>query len=287
MSFPGAKENISSASGVDLRFARNNPTFLSNQSGTFTFNPTETGLLGVNSGSPIASFLLGSVDSASATFYSTTVIDAHTSSYAAFVGDTWRVTPKLAITPGLRWEVAPPPDDANNHFSWFDPTKPNPGPATLPGAIEFASGKERYPGRRLVWRHRATHRSRLFLDTEHGCPVGLWDFLRSRQHAWVRWRNYSRRIQHVRSFGSSLGGLQPAFNLSDGLPQTFPQPPQLISTFDNGANTPIYRPKDANRLPYAQQWNLTVEHQFTTRDYVSLSYLGTKGHSPAISSSSD
>jgi hypothetical protein len=74
-----------------------------------------------------------------------------------------------------------------------------------------------------------------------------------------------------------LGGMQPAFILSNGLPQTFPVPPQLTPTFDNGGNTPIYRPRGANRLPYAQQWNLTVEHEFTGSDYVSASYVGTKG----------
>jgi hypothetical protein len=265
------------STGVDLRFARNSPTFLTNQSGQFTFNPTETGLLGVNSGSPIASFLLGLVDSASATFYSTTVIDAHTSSYAAFVGDTWHVTPKLVITPGIRWEAAPPPYDANNHFSWFDPNKSNPGAGNLSGAIEFASGKVRYPedvwyggiapriGLAYSWGSNTVIRSGygIFYDLANmpGYDGGITQ---------DGYNTYA-------AFGSSLGGLEPAFNLADGLPQTFPHPPQLISTFDNGANTPIYRPKDANRLPYAQQWNFTVEHQFTPRDYVSLSYLGTKG----------
>jgi len=75
----------------------------------------------------------------------------------------------------------------------------------------------------------------------------------------------------------SLGGLQPAFILSDGLPQTFPVPPQLIPTFDNGLNTPVYRPRDANRLPYSQQWNLTIEREFTSQDYVAVSYVGNKG----------
>ena len=78
-------------------------------------------------------------------------------------------------------------------------------------------------------------------------------------------------------FGSSQGGTQAAFVLSNGLPSNHPVPPNLVSTFDNGGNTPVYRPRSANRLPYGQQWNLTVEHEFTGRDYVSASYVGTKG----------
>ena len=79
------------------------------------------------------------------------------------------------------------------------------------------------------------------------------------------------------SFSSSNNGQQAAFILSDGFPSNHPVPPNLVSTFDNGGNTPNYRPRKANRLPYTQQWNLTVEHQFTDRDYVSASYVGTKG----------
>src|SRR5258707_15119885 len=78
-------------------------------------------------------------------------------------------------------------------------------------------------------------------------------------------------------FNSSNNGTQAAFILSDGFPSNHPVPPNLVSTFDNGGNTPNYRPRKANRLPYTQQWNLTVEHQFTGRDYVSASYVGTKG----------
>jgi len=79
------------------------------------------------------------------------------------------------------------------------------------------------------------------------------------------------------SFSSSQGGTQAAFLLSNGFPSNHPVPPNLVPTFSNGGNTPNYRPRTANRLPYTQQWNLTVEHQFTDRDYVSASYVGTKG----------
>ena len=39
----------------------------------------------------------------------------------------------------------------------------------------------------------------------------------------------------------------------------------------------MYRPFDANRLPYSQQWNLTVEHQFTNNFYINVAYVGNKG----------
>jgi len=45
----------------------------------------------------------------------------------------------------------------------------------------------------------------------------------------------------------------------------------------NGTSVGIYRPLDANRLPYAQQWNLTIEHQLTPSLAVTAAYVGNKG----------
>jgi hypothetical protein len=79
------------------------------------------------------------------------------------------------------------------------------------------------------------------------------------------------------TFSSTIGGLAPAFLLGDGLPQNFQRPPFLDPSFDNGQGGPIYRPFEANRLPYSQQWNLTVEHEFRRNFMVSAGYVANKG----------
>src|SRR5205823_10602490 len=71
-------------------------------------------------------------------------------------------------------------------------------------------------------------------------------------------------------------GLTPAFILSQGFPQNFPQPPFVDSGARNGQDL-TYRPFDANRLSYSQQWNLSVERQFTSDFYVGLAYVANKG----------
>jgi hypothetical protein len=78
------------------------------------------------------------------------------------------------------------------------------------------------------------------------------------------------------SFASTLGGLEPAFVLSSGFPQNFTRPPSIDSAFRNGQDL-TYRPFDANRLSYSQQWNLTIEHQITDSFHVSAAYVGNKG----------
>ena len=79
------------------------------------------------------------------------------------------------------------------------------------------------------------------------------------------------------TFNSTLGGIQPAFLLQDGLPQNFTPPPFIDSSFLNGQNAPNYRPVDANRRPYTQQWNFTIERQVGKNVRVTAAYIGNKG----------
>src|SRR5579872_741960 len=41
--------------------------------------------------------------------------------HAAFFQDTWRITPRLTLTPGIRWEYIGSPHSAVNHLGIFDP----------------------------------------------------------------------------------------------------------------------------------------------------------------------
>lgn len=270
------------AFGGEIRIAQNSAIFLGGQSGSFGFARGETGLPNVVSGSPIASFLLEQVDSASTNFYTSTNIDARTKGFSLFAGDTWRVTPKLTISPGIHWEVDPPPLDARDHFSYFDPNLPNPGAGNLPGAIAFAGHGAGRSGRRFpedTWYGGFAPRIGLAyaLTAKTVVRSGYGIFYdNANMPGWsggISQDGYNATAV----FGSSQGGTQAAFVLSNGLPSNHPVPPNLVPTFDNGGNAAVYRPRTANRLPYGQQWNLTVEHEFTGRDYVSASYVGTKG----------
>jgi hypothetical protein len=267
--------------GGEMRLAQNSAIFLGGQSGNFTFARGETSLNQVG-GSPIASFLLEQVDSAQTTFYNTTKIDARTNGFMMFVGDTWRVTPKLTVSAGLHYEIDPPPLEAHDHFSYFDPNLPNPGAGNRPGAVAFAGSGPGRSGRRFpedTWYGGIAPRIgmayALTAKTVIRSGYGMF-YDNANMPGWAS--GISQDGYNANAvFNSSQGGTQAAFILSNGFPSNHPVPPNLVPTFDNGGNTPNYRSRTANRLPYTQQWNLTVEHQFTDRDYVSASYVGTKG----------
>ena len=275
---PAVKGRHTITVGGEYRNLGNDFYNLSNESGVFGFARDETGLLGLNSGSPIASFLLEQVDTGTAAFRATTQVQGRFSTLAFYANDTWKTTPKLTLSGGLRWEVDLPESEANNHFSYLGPNTPNAGAGGLAGAILFA-GKTgpRHPehtwykgfGPRLSFAYAVDQKTvfrggyGIYFDMEvmPGADSGITQ------------DGYNT----TPVFGSSLGGLQAAFVLGNGFPQNFTPPPQLVATIDNGQNPAIYRPVNANRLPYAQQWNLTVAREIGNNSYVNASYVGSKG----------
>lgn len=266
--------------GGDLRFSKNAWRNLTGQSGTFGFQPSETASSTLTGGSPIASFLLEQVDSATATYYSQTLIDSRQKAFAIFVTDTWHATPKLSINPGIRYEIDPPPLEAHNNFAYLDPNLPNPGAGNLPGAIAFAgkNGAPRYPESK--WYGGVAPRLGIAYSVTPNTVVrgGAGIFFDNTNMPSYTGGIYQDGYNTYARWGSSGGGLNAAFLLSNGPPQNYPIPPQLTPTIDNGQSVSIYRPRDGNRLPYSEQWNLTVEHQFTPNDYVSAGYIGNRAN---------
>lgn len=273
--FGGDYRNIRQDTGINI----------DNDSGLFTFEPQETGLPGLaNSGSDMASFLLGLVDHANASVYG-----AFGATYpradagSVFAGDTWRFTPKLTLTYGLRWDYAPPAVEAHNVESWLDPSRPNPDAGNLPGALVFAgsnwgsaSAGERAPENNWYGGFAPRLGIAYAITPKTVVRTGYGIFYDASYYPGFNGGISSDGFTASPSFSSPDGGITPAFLLQQGFPQTFAKPPFLSLGFDNGTNPP-YRPISADRLPYGQEWNLTVEHQFTNNFYVSASYVGNKG----------
>ncbi|PYU66052.1 MAG: hypothetical protein DMG49_22970, partial [Acidobacteria bacterium] len=57
---------------------------------------------------------------------------------ALYAQDDFRVSPKLTLNLGVRWDVSLPSWNSQGYFSTFDPTVPNPSAGNLPGSLAFA-----------------------------------------------------------------------------------------------------------------------------------------------------
>jgi hypothetical protein len=108
-----ARSTIGTSSGVfnfDTSFTREDD-------GTTGVVPTPN-----NSGLSYAAFLMGVQSNAAATKQAT--VSLSTPYYSAYLGDTWRVTPKLTFMPGLRFEEEYGPKEKHNlMISGFDPNQ--------------------------------------------------------------------------------------------------------------------------------------------------------------------
>src|SRR5262249_39371154 len=120
------------------------------QSGYLNFNCGATSLPGswytdncstTSAGFGVASFLLGLGSSGEADVYAATNAD-RIGSYAGYVQDDFKVTPKLTLNMGLRYDLFRPTVSAHNQMSWMDPTVVNPD-IGIKGAVVFGSDNNR------------------------------------------------------------------------------------------------------------------------------------------------
>jgi hypothetical protein len=268
--------------GGEFRGLGENNTGDSNNSGTFNFTRLNTGILGVNSGNAIASFLLEAVGNANSTFYTLTSNYPRQRTYVLHAGDTWKINPKISLNYGVRWDVATPTLEKRDNMSFFD-FGPNPGAGGRPGRLAFAGDKwgpasagDRFPESTYYKAFQPRIGIAYSPDTKTVVRGGYGIYYTQAFYpGWgggIAQDGFNANV----SFSSTDGGLTPAFILSQGFPQNFQHPPFIDPSYRNGQNL-NYRPPDGNRRPYSQQWNLTIERQIPGNFLITTAYVANKG----------
>ena len=269
--------------GMEYRSIMGNLHNNDNEAGTFSFGRGATGLVGVNSGSPIASFLLGAVDNANATFRAVNSTYPRQHAWVFHAGDSWRVNERFTLDYGLRWDYFSPSSEKFDRFSFFDPDGANPGAGGRPGRLAFAGDQ---------WGEASFGRPYPEEDWYGGFAprLGAVYALNDRTVIRTGWGIFYTQsfypgwgggivqdgFSNTAGFGSTLGGIRPAFFLDEGFPQNFDLPPDIRSDFRNGQGI-LYRPVDANKRPYSHQWNITVDRELGRQFALSVGYVGSAG----------
>jgi Carboxypeptidase regulatory-like domain len=274
--------------GAEYRNQQVNNEDFGNESGTFSFSRLSTGLPGIISGNSVASFLLGTVSSANVTLRTAGAQYARQPYLALYAGDTWKVTPKLSINYGVRWDFAYPVREKHDVLSFFDPKGANPAADGRPGRLTFAGDRwgpasygKRFPESMYYKAIAPRFGFAYSVDNKTVVRAGYGVFFNQ-----LYYTNWSAGIgggldgfNSSPSFSSTDGGITPAFLLQKGLP-TIPAsqiPPFIASTFRTGQSIGLYRGLEGGRPPYAQQWNLTIERQLTKTSYFTVAYVANKG----------
>ncbi len=228
-------------------------------------------------GSSFASFLLGE-----AYLGRTETIRAVTQKYPYFgfyVQDNWRVTRKLTLNLGLRYDFTLPPTNKKDEYSDFNPTRPNPGADGYPGALWFAGfGPGRENTRSLVpgWYGAIGPRIGLAYtpDNKTTFRMGVGRSF-SRVTAVQGSGHFAGFIgQYV--FENATQGVQPTFKLDDGLP-AYVLPPRIDPAFANGTDVDWWQGQDATRAPENYFWTFTIQRQVAANTVIEVGYNATVG----------
>ena len=268
-----------------------------NQGGEFRFDRRETAgfaSTGANissTGESFASFLLGQVDS------STQNIPFHPMFYEAYtspwINDEYKATSRLTLTLGLRFDYQFARTETQDRYSTFDPNTPNPGAGGLPGALLFAGkGAGRTGGRTFekpahdAWGPRLGFAYRVNDKTAIRGGYGVY-------YSGISFDQFIGQptIGYVSNptVSNISNGVQPAFSLDNGFPQTnvacpggtptspcVNLPPFIDPSFANNTS-PIAVAKNGLTLPRYQNWSLTFERQLNANLRLDVSYIANRG----------
>jgi hypothetical protein len=110
-----------------------------------TWATNETGSIaganyGTNTGYSYASFILGAVNATSATIQPFSVVGGRFRPEAFYFEDDIKLTARLTINAGLRWDYMPPYHEAQARYSFLNPNIANPITGN-PGALQFAGNR--------------------------------------------------------------------------------------------------------------------------------------------------
>jgi hypothetical protein len=238
-----------------------------NSAGSYAFNRLGTALPGgpATTGDGFASFLLGQVHSASLSFPFEQA--SRRPYWAIFVQDDFRVTSKLTLNLGFRYEQTLAPWEKDNLYTLVDLDTPNPAAGGRPGASVFAGvGGE---GDRLLrsdasaWGPRFGFAYQVFNKTVVRGGYGIF-------YADPAAFTVNTGLRRVGSFASLDNGVTPAFRLAEGLPEPGPAPsatPGLVNSQNVTART-----DSVLNMPRTQNWSLSVQHELARDLLFELSY---------------
>jgi hypothetical protein len=264
--------------GADVRVQRAYNLQRSNPSGRFTFPASLTGdpqrLAG--SGSAFATFLLGAVGTATVTTHLPQQVEGYSTS--GFVQDDWRVSRRLTLNLGLRYDYQAPPVERDDFTSNFNPFAVDPV-SGFQGRLEFAGrdyGRAVLLPDRNDWGPRVGFACDVLGNARYVVRGGYGIFYPS-----IFYRDF---FGNTAGFGTTTTTYQPeggnanvpAFEFSRGFPSP-PIAPLGAALGPSGLLGGIAAyDEPSGRNPMSQQWTVSLQHEVGRGVALEAAYTGNR-----------
>jgi hypothetical protein len=279
--------------GFDARRAYQDDQECQNCGAGIYFSPATTSDPSTgNGGDGFASFLLGEVDSVTRNF----AIEEYLRNFAfsPYIQDNLKITPKLTVNLGLRWDILRPFTEKQDNIVFFRPNIADPGainPATgqplMGGLTKFGSctGCAAINHVAIDW-HQFSPRVGFAYELNHKTAIlggfavnrlngGAYEF--GTNKVAVNYGNLLAGVFNRPSLGSNVPGYGEWDNNPIPQPAATPFSPQMGN--GHGVNA---LSSDAGFAPYNEAWNFGVQREMPQNMVFTVSYVGNRGiHLPS------
>ena len=244
--------------GLDWRWERLDVVQPPSPTGSFTFNAIGSDLPGVtNTGTPLASFLLGQVQTFSIDLQQGPIQErAHFQEY--FIQDDWKVSDRLTVNPGLRYTLNFPSTEINGQTAVFNLQTRQ---LEYPGTNPVRPLKKSNFGPRLGAVYRPTDRT--ILSAGYGL---VWI-----EMAGITTPFTTPTFPFLQTVSQrALDAISPAFVLQNG-----PSVAPIGLTPTAGLGQGVFAVDSTLGSGYAQQWNVALQRELTTNTTVEVAFVGS------------
>jgi hypothetical protein len=234
-------------------------------------------------GNAFASFLLGDADS---DYRRLTSENRLRNFYVgSYIQDDFKVTPRLTVNAGLRWDVMVPFIEERNNVVYFDPTVSNsaavtPGGSSLMGAANKL-GISGYNRADISYEHvdprlgmayslnsKTTISAGFSINHLNGGPYDFGNNKLSLQYGTLL-----DGIYNINSNSSNIPGV----GNWDIHPLPLPGPTPFTSTGFNGTGVLHQFSKNPGAYPYGEYWNIGIQRELPYDMLMSIAYVGNHG----------
>ncbi len=239
----------------------------------FTNDPTNPN---AESGNGLATLLLGYSTGGARGFLDQGAFYMAANSYSAFLQDDWKVSSKLILNLGVRYDIFDPPVEKRNRFANFDPNTNQMIYAGVNGTSRAAGLQTRYLNfaPRVGFAYDLTGSGKTVIRGGYAVvrfpvPPGASEEL-GVQAPWLMSQSYSPDEYPLGTDMASAPTIADPFG-----PPVIVQPTNTAQL--NAANPYVLGQNFSNLTPYMETYTFDVQRQITPNTLLQIGYAGSRG----------